>query len=433
MATKKKEESKAITLQEKINTDIQKYSITDQKIAEIKTYKNLKVNGVDDSEGLKLVHARRMEVRALRVGVEKKRKELKFEAKTYAEAIDAEATRIKSAFEDVEEYLLEIEENIENEKERIKQEELRKEEQKIQDRIKILFDFGMNFNGETYQLGDVKTNNFALRYKTDEEFNLFIDDLKIAFDEQNRIMEEDRLKREEEERIENEKRKEEEERVRKLIEENEARKKEQEAERKRLDEIEAEQKARAKRLQEEEDRINREKLETLQKRAKLRQDILKGLNMIADKSLESFHYNYTGAIKFDQVLNMEDSEWETSLITIKEVIAKKKHDEEEQRNKEIAEAQQKAVAEALEKKKKEDEAAAERKRIADEAAELEKKREAEIAPDREKLLKYCEGIEILVMEKPTLKTKRAADTLDDIQKELLGSTQRIRNLIKRIK
>jgi chemotaxis protein histidine kinase CheA len=83
-------------------------------------YLQLTINGLDDKAGYDQVHKARMDMRDLRVKIEKKRKELKEDSLSYGRAIDAEAKRINAMIEPIETYLANQEQAIDTEKERIR-------------------------------------------------------------------------------------------------------------------------------------------------------------------------------------------------------------------------------------------------------------------------------------------------------------------------
>jgi len=107
-----------------VETGVIKFVPTDTAIAEMRDrYMGLKVNGIDDKEGLKAVHDARMTVKAKRVDVEKRRKELKAGALEYGRKVDAEAKRITGMLKPIEDHLQHEEDIVKREQERIAAEE----------------------------------------------------------------------------------------------------------------------------------------------------------------------------------------------------------------------------------------------------------------------------------------------------------------------
>ena len=122
-----------------IKTELQKFSITDAAIAKLAAeFLALKVKGLDDKEGLTEVHSARMVVKARRIEVEKKRKELKESSLSFGRAVDGEAKRITALLLPIETHLENEESIIEKEKERLALEAAQKKQAKLQDRANKL-------------------------------------------------------------------------------------------------------------------------------------------------------------------------------------------------------------------------------------------------------------------------------------------------------
>lgn len=106
--------------QEHITQALAQYQPTDAAIAEMKQrFGALQVTGLDDRAGLAAVHEAHMEVRGIRVQVEKKRKFLKKDSIEYGRQVDGEAKRITALLLEVEEPLAEKESIVAKEKERL--------------------------------------------------------------------------------------------------------------------------------------------------------------------------------------------------------------------------------------------------------------------------------------------------------------------------
>lgn len=118
-----------------IKAELQKFSITDAAIAILaSSYMPMKVKGLDDKEGLRNVHEGRMIVKAKRIEVEKKRKELKESSLSFGRAVDGEAKRITALLLPIEAHLGNEESIIEKEKERLALEAVQKRQAKLQER-----------------------------------------------------------------------------------------------------------------------------------------------------------------------------------------------------------------------------------------------------------------------------------------------------------
>jgi len=79
------------------------YDVTTAKIAELKAaYMPLTIAGVVDKAGYLQVHEARMEVKALRIAVEKKRLDLNGDSQKYIKAVNAYAKKITADLEPIE-------------------------------------------------------------------------------------------------------------------------------------------------------------------------------------------------------------------------------------------------------------------------------------------------------------------------------------------
>lgn len=108
---------------------LRRYTPTDAAIAKMaESYMPLTIKGVEDTNGYKLVHAARMDVKARRVEVEKLRKELKADALEYGRQVDSEAKRITALLTPIEDHLAKQEEAYEAAKEAIRNAERLKAE-----------------------------------------------------------------------------------------------------------------------------------------------------------------------------------------------------------------------------------------------------------------------------------------------------------------
>lgn len=115
----------AITLapQDFIKTELAKFNIADATIAEMReNFLSIKVADHTDKFHAEVAHNRRMEVRALRINVEKTRKELKEGFLRAGQAIDAEAKRITALLTPIEEHLQEQEDIVAKHKARLEAE-----------------------------------------------------------------------------------------------------------------------------------------------------------------------------------------------------------------------------------------------------------------------------------------------------------------------
>lgn len=138
---------------------LEAYSPTDAEIAEMAlNCSALTVDGLDDKEGLALVHKARMTVKKARVQVEHTRKELKKDALAFGQAIDREAKRITGLLVAIEDPLREKESIVEAEKQRLAELEESSKREALQARLDAFADV------------DIVVNPLEVQQWTDEQF-----------------------------------------------------------------------------------------------------------------------------------------------------------------------------------------------------------------------------------------------------------------------
>ncbi len=127
------------------------FSVTDSAINILaEKYLPLKINGITDIEGYKNVRAARLVVKSHRVDIDKRRKELTADALEYQRRINAEAKRVTSLLEPIEQHLSKQENDYEAEKERIKREKYEAEQLRIKTRTNALLKMDFVFDGINY-------------------------------------------------------------------------------------------------------------------------------------------------------------------------------------------------------------------------------------------------------------------------------------------
>jgi hypothetical protein len=220
-----------------IETELKRFDITDVAIAELSDkYLPLKINGIDDKNGYKVVKAARLDIKNYRVSVEKRRKELTSDALKFKQAVDGEARRIIALLSPIEDYLEQQEKVIDDELERVKREKAQAEAAKLQLRINSLLSFDFKYDGQRYYADYTDFKIDAIQLKIIDD-NIFEDQmLNIEIAHIKHKAETERLERERKETIAKEEaaRKAENERLEQI-------KKEQETERLRLAAIAKEQ------------------------------------------------------------------------------------------------------------------------------------------------------------------------------------------------
>lgn len=217
-----------------IEKELQKFDMPTaviEKMAE--QYLPLKIKNLTDKEGYKAVREARLTVKEKRVGVEKRRKELKEDSLRFGKAVDAEAKRITALLEPIESHLEAQEDWWDALKERLKQEAIKQEQEKLQARVDALRQYACSIPVAALQVMD------------DTDFEWTLESVKAEYEiaEKARIAAE--KEKQEAERLESER----------LV----AIKAEQEAERLRLEEIARVQAEKEAAIKAEQDRLAAEK------------------------------------------------------------------------------------------------------------------------------------------------------------------------------
>lgn len=375
--------------QELISTAIQKFSITDQALAEFDKLKELTIAGIDDKEGLQKVHDSRMLVKKKKIEVENKRVDLKEDALRIGQAIDKEAKRIKDRLESVEKDLEDKELAIKREKEDIENRKRMEIQNRLQARVRGLFENGMSFNGESYNLADMHISEGALGMMTDEQYTDYLERLKPLHEaaklaDANRKAEEQ--KQHERQRIEQQ----------------------------QLDAQRKEQEQKEQALKEQEQKIKTEREAFLRTRAKQRQASVLAIGLVPDTVFALFYYNPKPiggplndkiSIDFKSLMEFEEDEWGALFATACKKVEARKLVEEEAARTQVEKEKQQAIQTAIDQQNE-----------AKIKAEEEHKRLAELAPDKEKLRAIV--THLTSMPAQVLKSKAARDVYARVKGEL---------------
>lgn len=382
-----------IETQEFLSKEIQKYNLADAKIAKLKEqFKDLKIEGVKDTENYKLVQEAIATVRPLRTVVEKKRKELNEVPLAYKKAVDDEAKRLTALLEEIENPLKEQKDFIDAEKERIKKEELERKEIIINTRIHSITDAGATFNGTHYKINDgekeLSISVVDIRNLEDEAFSIiqktFIDAGEAI---KKRIAEEQEAQRLESERI--------------------AKEKEQfEADKKALDEQRIALEKEAHRME-------------LQK-----QEVAKQLYTTRAKQLQALGFNYSVANRFfeyknnsgayvvveDKLSGLDSEQWNllfqeatTERIRLNDLQVEMDKQQEAKRLENERIAKEQAEAEA--------------QRLADEAEALRQER----LPDVERVHEYIGQFSKILEVYPDIKSEDVKADFDLMYNQITGA------------
>ncbi len=162
------------------NTNLDELIVYDTNLAAIadlkEKYLSLTVKGIDDKEGYFVCKEARLEIKAVRVSIEKKRKELKEDSLTFGKKVDARARELSKPLEEIEAHLQAQQDIIDKEFER--QKAAAEEAKRL--RLKVRVD----------KLSEVRAyvDLILLSDMTDEEFEVR---LKNATDDYNKKVDEE--------------------------------------------------------------------------------------------------------------------------------------------------------------------------------------------------------------------------------------------------
>lgn len=166
-----------------INMDVVKLNVTDTEIARMKEeYLPLKINGLEDKEGLKKVYESRQIVKKTRTSLVRYADALKEKSLAWQRKVNGEKNRIVAELEDIEAHLQAEENKIDRAKEDLRLAEERAKQAIVQARINRLaeYDYGIDLT--------------FLQGISDETFEKVLENARVEFEkEQARIADEKRL------------------------------------------------------------------------------------------------------------------------------------------------------------------------------------------------------------------------------------------------
>ena len=169
-----------------------KFSVAEAEIAKKRDlYMELTVEGPDDEMGFQAVDTARKVIKADRVAVQKREKELKADANAWRKKVGDRAKELYALLSPIEEHLKEQCRIVTDEKERVAAEEARLHEEKIDNRMAILsgYDFHYPYN--------------VIESMEDDEFEAHLETVKTEWEtEQERIKAEEAARKAEDERLE---------------------------------------------------------------------------------------------------------------------------------------------------------------------------------------------------------------------------------------
>lgn len=227
------EVTKELALAGFIEKQLEKFEIKEENLrALVLKFNGLTIKGIEDKDGYKAVHGARMELKTERVRIEKTSKSLRARATSFNKAVIEREGQLTSILMTREEEFQRMEDLIDEEKERIRIEEDKAEDKRIQAMSDKLTAVGAALDWITIKGMD------------DDQFEAFLQESTYAFTE--------RKKKEEGERVELARKREEEQAERLRVQEANR------IESERLAKVQSEQDQKAQELQAQQDRIRKE-------------------------------------------------------------------------------------------------------------------------------------------------------------------------------
>ena len=149
-----------------------------------KSAADITINGIEDKEGYKKADAKRKELKAERVAISKEGKSMRDMLTVVSKNIISKEKELIDIISGEEKRLVEEQDKIDAEKERIRLEEIRKEEERIQSRVDGLRQYG-------YEI-DLS----ALKSLSDEDYSQLKETAKTNYEAEQARLEAERLKAE---------------------------------------------------------------------------------------------------------------------------------------------------------------------------------------------------------------------------------------------
>jgi len=155
-----------------VKQQVQKFNEYEAAIAIVLPYSELKINGIEDKEGAKIVRSARIECKKLLASIENDRKEIKAPFLEACKTIDANAKVYKEQIEVVKSHLENEEAIVEKELADIEAEKQAVKDRLIQGRINEILTCDVLFTGFSYNLGSVQIMQTEIENLSDEDFQI---------------------------------------------------------------------------------------------------------------------------------------------------------------------------------------------------------------------------------------------------------------------
>jgi len=367
-----------------IDQALVKENITEKVIKELQKFKSLKIKGIEDKEGYKAANEARINCKNIRVLAVKVCKAGREDAIKTQKAWIAKENEVVGQISDVETYLENEQARIDNEKEAIRLAAEKAEAERMQSRVKALFDNGCTYDGVNYSIGETTINDTQLKVMDDNIFEPFLDRVKVEHARELEMKEQ--------------------------------------AEKERLAEvarIEAEKQAEAERMRKE-----REELERQQAEFKAQQEAARKEREEAEAKVKA---------EADRIAKAQ-AEAQAEINRQAELLRKEKEAAELAEKRRLQVIEDERIAKEKEALRIETERLAaieaENQRIAKEreeaeAARIEQERQAALAPDKDKLIAYADALAAVPLPAMT------SEATDKILTDAVGLVAKIQQFINK--
>lgn len=340
-----------------IQQEVAKFDPFEARIAELKEkYHGLTIIDAEDKENYELVRVAISELRSIRTGTEKDKKEIKAPFLAACSTIEEKAKWIIAEVKKIEDPLQKRKDEIDEEREKEKAEKKRRQDAALFQRQLQLTKMGAAFDGANFILEGVEVNMALVREVDDDTYETeILPQFKEIFDRNEGVRIAEEEKKKEEERI--------------FKEQQDELQRQQEAVKKQQEELERKQKE----IKEKEDAAaNKKKNERISYLYNL------GMRMNTQEGAYEFADLMIGE---DAVSNLDDKKWDLTMITLSADIQKIKEKKRIEAEENLEKEKQKAIQDALDKHKKEQEEAQAAKARQDELDRLRKEEELAVASD----------------------------------------------------
>ena len=351
-----------------IQQEVAKFDPFEARIAELKEkYQGLTIIDAEDKENYELVRVAISELRSIRTGTEKDKKEIKAPFLAACSTIEEKAKWIIAEVKKIEDPLQKRKDEIDEEREKEKAEKKRKQDAALFNRQLQLTKMGAQFDGANFILEGIEVNMALVREVDDETYEAeILPQFKEIFDRNEAVRIAEEEKKKEADRI--------------FKEQQDELQRQQEEMRKRQEEMDRK-----------ENEIREKELAAQKKKENDRIIVLHSLGMTYYHPDNSYVYNGVYVVMEDiKILN--DENWGDLLRKVEDRIYSIKEDERREADRKIEAAKQKSIQDALDKQKKEQEDAQAAKARKDELDIIRKQEELEQSTDSVKWAAFLKTV-----------------------------------------